>query len=238
MIEALSGFGGQDITDRLITELGNTNAGVRLALVEALGKLGGREVAGALVSRLDDPDTGVRRAVVEALGKLGGEGVVGPLIRKLDDHPVVREAVVRALSNLGGQEVVSGLYGSLEDPHVGIRVLAAGTLAGLGDARGSAALVQFLHDANPEIRRGAVSAWAYASKHIAAVPLLQQFWRPPLWLDPEEPITEDRVAEASRYLGINPEDVRSKYEAVAKALDLKLSWRDRQPPPRVDTTGK
>jgi hypothetical protein len=62
------------------------------------------------------------------------------------------------------------------------------------------------------------------------VPLLQQFWRPPLWLDPEEPITEDRVAEASRYLGINPEDVRSKYEAVAKALDLKLSWRDRQPP--------
>ena len=130
VIEALSGFGGQDITDRLITELGNTNAGVRLALVEALGKLGGREVAGALVSRLDDPDTGVRRAVVEALGKLGGEGVVGPLIRKLDDHPVVREAVVRALSNLGGQEVVSGLYGSLEDPHVGIRVLAAGTLAG------------------------------------------------------------------------------------------------------------
>lgn len=230
VIEALGKLGAQDIVDRLTTELVNTDAGVRRAVVEFLGESGRQEVAGTLISKLDDPDPGVRRAVVEALGKLGGQEVVGPLIRNLADHPFEREAVVRVLSKLGGQEVVSGLGAKLEDPSAEIRVWAAGTLAKLGDARGSAALVQLLHDANPEIRRAAVNAWAYANEHLAPMPLLQQFWRPPLWLDPEEPITEDRVAEASRYLGINPDEVRSRYEAVAKDLDLKLSWRDRQPP--------
>jgi hypothetical protein len=79
----------------------------------------------------------------------------------------------------------------------------------------------------------AINAWAQVQHDSALGPLLVQAWRQPPWLDPEEAITEDRMAETSQQLGISLEKIRSQYEALAKDLDLKLSWKDKQSPASV-----
>ena len=234
IVEALGRIGGAGVAGRLVSKLEDADARVRIEAVAALGKLGGHEVVSRMISRLDDPEPVVRSAVAQALGMLGGQEVVGPLVNKLaDPHPSVRDAVVRSLAALHGQDEIGLLTRGVDDPNPQVRVWVAGMLARLGDARGAAVLAQLLHDPNPEIRRTAVHAWDYAQHHDVPMPLLQQRWRQPPWLDPEEPITEDHVAEASQRLGISLEEIRSQYEALAEGLGLKLSWKDKHPPASV-----
>ena len=44
------------------------------------------------------------------------------------------------------------------------------------------------------------------------------------WLDPVRLVTMARMAEAARVMGLEPEEVRRRYEALALELDLKLAW--------------
>jgi len=45
------------------------------------------------------------------------------------------------------------------------------------------------------------------------------------WLDPQEPIDEERVKKAAKKLEMNEAEVRQRYERLAEKYKLKLKWR-------------
>jgi predicted NACHT family NTPase len=44
------------------------------------------------------------------------------------------------------------------------------------------------------------------------------------WLDSQEFIDEERVADAADAFELHPETIRQHYEAIAKEISLRLSW--------------
>jgi HEAT repeat protein len=148
----------------------------------------------------------------------------------LDDRDAgIRREAAGGLGRLGGEKAVAALRGKLDDPVAEIRVSAAAALAHLGDALGAASLAQFLRDRSPEVRRPAVGAYAYRKAGLAQDLLSRDCDGTPPWLDPQERVTEARVTQASRYLEISKEEVRSRYEALATDLGLKLGWKEGPP---------
>ena len=45
------------------------------------------------------------------------------------------------------------------------------------------------------------------------------------WVAPKEPITEERVAKAASKLKLTPEEVRQRYEDLARVFNLTLAWQ-------------
>jgi hypothetical protein len=45
-------------------------------------------------------------------------------------------------------------------------------------------------------------------------------------LDLSKPIDEDRVQRAAAKLGLTHEEVRARYDALAKEFPLRLAWRE------------
>ncbi len=152
----------------LLNHLGDTNDGVRLAVIEALGSLGSNAATLPLLSRLQDPNVEVRRASVEALGEIGDEASVNGLGLALADVDAdVRLAAVGALRKQSTCDAVDALLERLQgDRDVAIRVAALATLAELG-ARNrcskdvgaviATTLVNGLGDSKQEIRDEALS---------------------------------------------------------------------------------
>ncbi|HEU4325047.1 MAG TPA: HEAT repeat domain-containing protein, partial [Roseiflexaceae bacterium] len=45
------------------------------------------------------------------------------------------------------------------------------------------------------------------------------------WLDPRDPITEERVEQAAKALDLTCAEVRARYETLAAKLPLRLAWK-------------
>ena len=92
--------------------------------------------------RSGDPDR-LTAAYDELLDR--GEDAVPPLREALDDEsPLVRWAAAGALGAVGSDEVTQSLEARLDDPNASVRVVAAQSLARLGDSSGVPTLIRTL----------------------------------------------------------------------------------------------
>jgi len=225
-VSALGQIGDHGVEVALASKVHDPEEAVRVALAQALARLGGEQAAATLVAMGRDSSEFVRQNVVQALAKLASSQAIDALAGILDDRsPSVRRAAAEALGGLGGEKAVAELSGRLEDPNADLRAFAAAALAHLGDGRGKALLAKLVQDRNPEVRIPAVGAYAYWRGEVDRQLLSRHVVPGGPWLDPQELVTEPRVTQASRRLGIPAEEVRSRYEALANDLGLKLSWR-------------
>ena len=90
-----------------------------------------------------------------------------------------------------------------------------------------AALQARLHDSNLQVRQETISILV-TKREPAEQKLLSlglDGWHP--WLDPLEPITQTRVAEAALALSLTEDEVRRCYEALAPDFALSLEWQQR-----------
>jgi hypothetical protein len=101
----------------------------------------------------------------------------------------------------------------------------AEVLHAFGEPKGTEALQQFLTANDIKLRRTALRAFARQSDILDKRLLSRDIDAADPWLDPQEVVTDDRVAKASTSLNLKPDEVRSRYEALAVDLKLKLIWK-------------
>lgn len=226
VVEALGKLGDKQAVVPLLAKLNDEDADVREEVVEALGKLGDKQAVVPLLAKLDDQAADVRTAVIEALGQLADKQAVVPLLAKLDHQNAdVRRAVIGTLGQLGDHQAIAPLLTKLDGSDTETGATTALALHKLGEQRGTRAWTQFYTSEDVERRLTAVRAYARPRDASDKRLLSRDSDAMDPWLDPQQPITESQVVNASQRLNITPEQVRFRYEAMAADLSLKLSWR-------------
>ncbi len=124
---------------------------------------------------------------------------------------------------------VPGLLTLLDHEYERLRNVAINALGEIGDPRAVEPLTTLLNHQFIDTRRatlGALVATRRDGLDDLNVKLLTQYddGADP-WLDPREPIDDDRVQEASDRLELPPDEVRRRYEALAADFHLTLSWQ-------------
>jgi HEAT repeat protein len=161
--------------------------------------------------------------LVTALGRSRLSIAVAPLCRKLDSSDKdVRLVVIAALVKLGDKQAVAPLLAKLDDNDKGIGAAAAAALHALGEP---SHLARFLASEDAGVRQAVVRAYARHKEQLDQQLLSRDLDAADPWLDPQKPVTEAQVANASTRLNIPPEQIRARYEASAVDLKLKLVWR-------------
>ena len=225
-IRALGQLDDNQAVGALLSKLEHQDFNIRIAVINALVKLRDKQAVAPLLAKLDDQDSRVRMAVIEALGQMGDKQAVAPLLAMIDDQDSqICMAVIEALGRMGDKQAVAPLLAKLDDQDVDIGAAAAATLQALGEPKGSEVLNRFLASDDIESRQGAVRALAqqkeFSDKRILSLDLDGN----DPWLDPKVPVIDDQVASIASRLRLSPEQVRSRFEAMAGELNLKLSWK-------------
>lgn len=179
---------------RALAETHPDEIDTRCWLVRTLGDSRDPLVFEPLLQWLNDPDEQIRVTVIEALGRLEDVRAVDPLLQQLDE------------------------------PSTEICASAATALVQLNDARGLAALYELLIDTSPHKRQVAVEGLVNRRDKTDKWLLSRDVDGSYPWLDPQEPITIARVAEAARKLKLTEEEVRTLYQALAADFLLRLDW--------------
>lgn len=142
----------------------DTDAGVRRTAAEALGAWELPDAVDALCDGLHDGDTSVRTAAADSLAGLKQSDLGLRLLARLDDPDTeVRTALLRALRELRLPQSAAPAQQQLSHASAAVRREAVGVLGWLRHAPalpGLAALAQ--RDPEPEVRRAAVGALAFA----------------------------------------------------------------------------
>ena len=225
VVEALKDLGNSVAVSPLLSRLDDPSQIVRERIVKALGRLGDKAAVEPLLTRLNDPIVGFRRNAVEALGQIGDNTAVAPLIAKLDDPDAsIRLVVVEVLRRFGDQAAITALLDRLalnDDDQATI----ASALHVLREPRGTEALRNCLCADIDLVRTEALGAYAHHRDSFDRSLLSRDLdqWRP--WLDPIEVITEERVRDVAERLDLAPAEIRSRYEAMAQDIGLKLAWQ-------------
>jgi len=133
--------------------------------------------------------------------------------------------LIMLLGNANYSPAVELLIAKLDDKEVGKR--AAEALGKLQDSRAIEPLIAKLDDDDSEVRSEALGALAKICRDEVDQKLLSEYfiisdWD---WLDPKKPINEERVAKAVSKLKLTPEEVRQRYEDLAREFNLKLAWQ-------------
>ncbi|MEO5912812.1 MAG: HEAT repeat domain-containing protein [Luteolibacter sp.] len=226
VIVALGQLGDKKAAAPLVAKLADQNATIRKTVIAALAQLGDKQAVAPLVAMLDDQDAGIRKAVIAALAQLGDKQAVAPLVAMLDaQDAAIRKAVIVALGQLGDKQAAAPLVAKLDDLDASIRSAAAVGLHTLGEPKGIAALTRFLASDDFEIRQAAVRAYAQQNGSDDKLLLSRDLDGSDPWLDPKETVSEVQADEAASRLAITPEQVRSRFEALAGELNLKLDWK-------------
>ena len=126
------------------------------------------------------------------------------------------------MGKLGDKQAVGPLLAKLEVPEV--RVFVGAALLALGEPRGTAALNKCLVSEDAELRRGAIFAYGQQRDDLDRQLLSLDLDGAGPWWDPRDVISQDRVAEAARQLGLSEDQVRSRFEALVPNFGLKLTW--------------
>ncbi|MCP4700167.1 MAG: NACHT domain-containing protein [Gammaproteobacteria bacterium] len=162
---------------------------------------------------------------------LGREGVVqavDALLLHLSS-PVAgtRIGVVQALGQIGDARAFESLLARLEDEDGRVQLAAAQALIKIGDARGIDALKSCLRNKNEGLRRAALGGLAQTcNKPIERKLLGEYLGEFPVFLDPQAPISESRIAEAAKKLRKPAAEIRQRYEVLAARFGLILAWQD------------
>ncbi|MBZ0316596.1 MAG: HEAT repeat domain-containing protein [Anaerolineae bacterium] len=97
---ALGNYARDDVIEKLVFLLQDTNPNVRFGAVISLGAIRATSAIDALVVLVSDPDESVRINAISVLGRLGDAKVLSSLIGALQD-PITRGLAVEALGNIG-----------------------------------------------------------------------------------------------------------------------------------------
>lgn len=167
--------GSQRYAPHLVSMLGSTDVGVRVAAAQALGNLRGEhEGASALSFALTDEEPQVRAAACRSLGQLGVPQSVQPLLSATSDaSPLVRAAAVQALVAVDNPVSLSRLRAVIaEDPVPAVVVQA---IAGLGRSRLDQDLTMLMSlctSKDWEVVKAAARALEHFEQHRATAALL------------------------------------------------------------------
>ena len=167
---------GFDERDRasIARDLESDDAEVRRLAVERSGALPQDDAIRLLVDRLGDESWRVRKAAVERLVTCSDTAqTADALIAALGDgeNPGRRNAAVEALVACGAR-VVPNLVAAVTNRDEDVRKLVVDALAGIGDARATAALTGRLRDSDPNVRAAAADALGAAGS-LEAAPALR-----------------------------------------------------------------
>jgi HEAT repeat protein len=148
-----------------------------------------------LIAKLKHEDLGVVQVSVNAFKTMADTRSVDPLVTRLGDD---REQLVEVIDALGA----------------------------IAEKRATEHLTPYLYDANMIIRKTTLEACA----NIRGDNLDQKLLSDDLdaispWLDPQELIDDRRAESVAEKLELPLEYVRKRYEDLADAFGLKLSWR-------------
>ena len=120
---------------RLLNELANLSARIRINAAWELGEIGDPVAIPALAKALDDEESRVRINIISALGKIGHPSVIDVLIEALGYYQDrwVRETAVFALGEIG-TAAIPALKQALRSDNKIARVYAAAALGEIGTA--------------------------------------------------------------------------------------------------------
>jgi HEAT repeat protein len=223
---ALGQLGDKQTVASLLPLLHDPDKSVRAEVISALSRLGGEEARTALQTILNDPDKGIRQHLVGALSRLGGKDAYVLLHPMLNDPDTeIRRNVIELLGQTDDHQAIAALQAMLNDPDVSLGAAAAEALVALGAPEGIAQRARFLASSDSKMRTSAVQAYSQRRDRHDRQLLSHDLDGTAPWIDPQEPITEDRLVSASRKLRVTPEKVRSRWEVMATDLNLKLSWK-------------
>jgi len=181
---ALARIGDARAVDALIGALHHEDSQVRDHAADALGGIGDARAIDALIGTLHEEHPHVRSCAAAALGRIGDVRAIDALIGALhDEDSHVRGSAADALGGIGDARAIDALISVLHDERSAGRKSAADALDTLGwcpegDATGAAywaakrkwemcvqigapavdALTVAHHDADREVRKGAVDA--------------------------------------------------------------------------------
>ncbi|HVT17618.1 MAG TPA: NACHT domain-containing protein [Thermoanaerobaculia bacterium] len=118
----------------------------------------------------------------------------------------------------------------LHHPEADVRIAAAEALGRIGDPAADEGLRRALKDVDAEVRGVSLGALVELSNYpdarlrskLVSFHLIDRERR---CIDPEEPISIERVNQASQRLSLSAEQVRSAYETLADDYGLRLEWR-------------
>ena len=238
--QALGALKDARAVEPLIRALADKESGVRDKAAEALGALKDAGAVEPLIRALADKESEVRRAAAEPLGALKDPRAVEPLIRALaDKESGVRRAAAQALAELGDARAVEPLIRALAEMKLEKMKqdardwwgefewkqawrAAVEALARLGDGR---AVEPLLNSDDPEHRQIGVYLFAQGKDRLDKRLLSRDLDATGPWLDPHEPVKDAQVSNAARRLGLATDQVRSRYEAMATEMGLKLGWK-------------
>jgi len=139
-----------------------------------------------------------------------------------------RKATVNLILILGDanySQAVKYLISKLDDDDLEVKRAAIESVGKLRNSRAIGPLTAKLDDDDSEIRSNALGALANICRDELDQQLLSKYVHNLDWFDPKEPITEERVAIMASILKLTPEEVRQRYEDLARAFNLTLAWQ-------------
>lgn len=225
--KALGKIGDPCVVEPLVDMLKDKVSYVSATAAKALGKIGDKRSVDPLVEMLEDKESYIRSTAAQALGKIGSPRAIEPLVERLEDNDTyVRKTAVEALGEIGDKRAIEPLIERLDDKNYFIRRVAVVALGKIGDKRVIEPLVERLEDKEEYVRQEALGALVSIMGDETDTALISRDidgnWP---WLDPADPIGEERVAKVTEKLEIPEAEVRSRYEALADRFGLKLTWR-------------
>jgi hypothetical protein len=188
---------------------------------------------GKLIALVSNPaaDIGAVRCAIIVIGDTTDPRAVEPLIKRLADENEnieVRTTAINALGEIKDPRAVEPLIERMEDKNekIELRTAAIKTLGRIGDLQAMKPLLKRLEDKNTEVRISALGALAKICEDETNRKLLTREldgkWT---WLEPQDPVNDERVKNAARKLELSEEEVRQRYERLAKKYHLKLEWK-------------
>ncbi len=164
-----------DFVPPLVTLLGSSDTGVRVAAALALGSVSGdHEGVGALCFSLADEEPQVRAAACRSLGQLGAQRSVQALLSATaDPSPLVRAAAVQALVAIGNEVAIGRMRELILDDDSPSVIVHA--IAGIGLVRSDenlALLMSLCTVEDDEVVKAAARALLGYPQHRATAALL------------------------------------------------------------------
>jgi len=175
LLQLLSKFDKQEITNAFEEQLRDTNKLVRAAALTALATRKNTSISiEKVASVLLDPDLDVQNKAVDVLIKLNHADTVKYLLPALkDESEYTRRAAVEVLNEVGNETSVQELLGAINDDDWWVRSRAGDALAEIGGPKVVDSVVNLIKSEDAEIRRTAVEILNSTTDDRAVDGLLQ-----------------------------------------------------------------
>ena len=203
---------------------------MRQAAAEALGQIKDPLATDVLLARLQDvqEDSDVRQAAAEALGQIKDPLATDVLLARLQDaqdHYSVRQATAQALGQIKDPLATDALMARLQDAqdHYSVRQAAAQALGQIGEAPAITALSACLQDSDEMWRLTLAGLAQTCEDPTDCIILSSDLDGLVPWLDPQSPITPERIAQAAKQLNKPPEEIKQRYAQLAERFCLQLA---------------